>query len=76
MKPIDLFSKIYDMPMPVRTRLMSLGIPLIIPIASGLGIRLRALDDTHSESTMPFSRRSRNHVGSIYLGTLVVHAEL
>ncbi|HEY4220713.1 MAG TPA: DUF4442 domain-containing protein, partial [Myxococcota bacterium] len=39
-------------------------------------IRLRALDQQHSESTLPFSRRSRNHVGSIYLGTLVVHAEL
>jgi hypothetical protein len=72
---IDIFAKLYDAPRAVRTRLMTIGIPQVIPIAGGLGIKLVDVDDAHAISTMPYVRRSRNHVGSIYLGALLVQAE-
>ena len=76
MNAIDVFARIYDLPPLVRTRLLSAGIPRVIPLASGLGIRVCDVDDVHAMSTMPFSRRSRNHVGSMYIGALLVHAEI
>ena len=73
---IDVFARIYDLPPLLRNRAMSLGIPRVIPIASGLRINVRHVDGERSASSMPFTRRSRNHVGSIYLGALLVHAEV
>ncbi len=72
---IDVFGKIYDLPPIVRNRLLSAGIPRVIPIAGGLRIRVEDVDDARAVTTMPFTRRGRNHVGSLYLGALLVHAE-
>ena len=82
MTPIDLFARLYDLPPFARTRLLSAGIPRVLPIARGLRIHVDALDldvdggRARSATSMPFTRRSRNHVGSIYLGALLVQAEV
>jgi acyl-coenzyme A thioesterase PaaI-like protein len=55
---------------------LSAGIPRVVPIAGGLRIKVDEVDDEHAATSMPFTRRSRNHVGSIYLGALLVQAEV
>jgi hypothetical protein len=75
-QPIDLFARIYDLPPSIGTRMLSLGIPRVIPIARGLGISVDNVDDHGASSSMPLSRRARNHVGSIYIGALIIHAEV
>lgn len=76
MRAIDVFAMIYDAPPLVRTRLLSAGVPRVIPLTRGLQIRIEEADTVHAVTTMPFSGRSRNHVGSIYIGALVVQAEI
>jgi acyl-coenzyme A thioesterase PaaI-like protein len=73
--PIDLFAKIYDLPAAVRNPLLSAGIPRVIPIARGLKIAVVQVDDDGAELMMPFTRRSANHVGSMYIGALLILAE-
>ena len=76
LNPIDVFGRIFDAPAPVRLRLLSLGIPQVLPIAGGLQIRVREATTERAVTTMPRVRRTRNHVGSIYLGALMVQAEI
>jgi hypothetical protein len=73
---IDVFGRIYDAPDVVRLRALTWGIPKVLPIASGLKIRVREASLERSVTTMPLSRRSRNHIGSVYLGALMVQAEI
>jgi hypothetical protein len=74
-RPIDVFAKIYDLPPVVRNRLLTLGIPRVIPIAAGLKIRVDELDDAHACTTMPLTRRGRSHIGTMYIGAMLVQAE-
>lgn len=76
MNPIDVFGRIYDAPDVVRLRALSWGIPKVLPIAAGLKIRVREATLERAVTTMPLSWRSRNHVGSVYLGALMVQAEI
>lgn len=76
MNAFDLFPRIYDLPPALQYRLLNAGIPRVLPIASGLGIRVRELSDQRAVTTMPLSRKSRNHVGSMYLGATLVAAEV
>lgn len=76
MNAFDLFGKIYDLPPAVRNRLLSVGIPRILPVTTGLKLKVEHLDGDRSELSMPFTARARNHVGSIYLGALLIHAEV
>lgn len=76
MRAIDVFSKIYDAPAVVRTRLLTVGIPRVIALTRGLKICVEAADSEQAVTTMPLSSRSRNHLGSIYIGALLVQAEI
>ncbi len=76
MNAIDVFGRIYDAPDVVRLRALTWGIPKVLPIASGLKIRVREATLERSVTTMPLSWRSRNHIGSVYLGALMVQAEI
>lgn len=75
MRAIDLFARIYDLPPAVRNRLLSAGIPRVIPIAAGLRIKVLDVDDERAVTTMPYTRRASNHIGTLYIGALLVQAE-
>jgi acyl-coenzyme A thioesterase PaaI-like protein len=55
---------------------LSQGIPFIIPLARGLRARVVEVTDTRCELLMPATRRSRNHVGSMYFGAQMTLADL
>lgn len=76
MNAIDVFGRIYDAPDLVRLRALTWGIPKVLPIASGLKIKVREATLERAVTTMPLSWRSRNHIGSVYLGALMVQAEI
>jgi acyl-coenzyme A thioesterase PaaI-like protein len=56
--------------------MMTVALPLIIPMASGLGIRVEEVSETRSRSRLPLKWRTRNHVGSIYFGALMTVMEV
>lgn len=56
--------------------LLSRVIPWMIPLAGGLEVRVREVTDSRCELTMPVSRRTRNHVGSMYIGAQMTLADL
>jgi acyl-coenzyme A thioesterase PaaI-like protein len=56
--------------------MMTVALPRIIPMTSGLGIRVEEVSETRSRSRLPLNRRTRNHVGSIYLGAQVTAMEV
>lgn len=51
-------------------------ITYLIPLARGLDVRVREVTDTRCELTMPVSRRTRNHVKSMYIGAQMTLADL
>jgi acyl-coenzyme A thioesterase PaaI-like protein len=56
--------------------LLNRVIPWMIPLAGGLEVRVREVTDSRCEMTMPLSRRTRNHVGSMYIGAQMTLADL
>ena len=56
--------------------LLERAIPLMIPLSSGLAVRVVDVADTRAELRMPLRRRTRNHVGSMYFGAQMTLADL
>lgn len=56
--------------------MMTVALPTIIPMASGLGIRVEEVSQTRTRSRLPLKRRTRNHVGSIYFGAMMTAMEV
>lgn len=59
----------------IRRRLFLMGL-LKIPMIGFVRPKLKSLSDTTSEILVPFRRRSKNHLGSMYFGAMMVGAEL
>ncbi|MBN2361087.1 MAG: DUF4442 domain-containing protein [Deltaproteobacteria bacterium] len=51
-------------------------VPRLIPLAGGLKVRIRELSDMRCEVTMPATRRSRNHLGTMYFGAQMTLIDL
>jgi acyl-coenzyme A thioesterase PaaI-like protein len=47
-----------------------------IPLLAWTGARVVAVDDRHCVVRIPLRRRTRNHLGSMYFGVLMVGADL
>ena len=56
--------------------LMTVVLPHIIPMTAGLGLRVEEVSEARSRSRLPLTRRTRNHVGSIYFGALMTAMEV
>jgi acyl-coenzyme A thioesterase PaaI-like protein len=72
----DLVSRVREHSPTAANLLLDLTIPTLIPLASGLRVRVRAWSPDRCELTMPVSRRSRNHLGSLYFGAQMTLADL
>jgi acyl-coenzyme A thioesterase PaaI-like protein len=60
----------------LQKRAATAAIPRILPVTRGLGLKVLALDDDGCDLRLPFSKKSRNHVGGMYLGVLLIAAEV
>ncbi|WP_373047337.1 PaaI family thioesterase [Vulgatibacter sp.] len=56
--------------------MLGVGIHQIIPLTSGMGMKVLELSDRRAVSSLPLKRRTRNHVGSIYFGAQMTQAEI
>lgn len=72
----DILERIERAPKSVAFPVFSTFLPQILPITGGMGLRIVALDDDESRVEMPLKKKTRNHVGGIYLGALLIVAEV
>jgi len=72
----DILEKMERAPKSVSFPLFSALLPQILPITSGMGLRIVALNDDEARVEMPLKRKTRNHVGGVYLGALLIVAEV
>jgi len=72
----DLIERVREYSPAAANALYSRFIPVMIPLAGGLRVRVVEVTDTRAELAMPFRRRARNHVGSIYFGAQMTLADL
>jgi uncharacterized protein (TIGR00369 family) len=55
---------------------LSQAVPLIIPSAAGLGLKVELLTDARAQASLPLKRRTKNHVGSVYFGAQMTLMEI
>lgn len=72
----DLVERVRSYSPAAANALLNRVIPLMIPLAGGLEVRVREVDDSRCVLTMPLKRRTRNHVGSMYFGAQMTLADL
>jgi acyl-coenzyme A thioesterase PaaI-like protein len=72
----DLVERVREYSPTVANALLGRAIPLMIPLAHGLRVRVVDVNDTRAELSMPLRRRARNHVGSMYFGAQMTLADL
>jgi len=72
----DLVERVREYSPRAANALLGRAIPLMIPLAGGLGVRVVDVSDTRAELAMPLRRRARNHVGSMYFGAQMTLADL
>jgi len=76
MLALDLVDRLRAYSPSAANLVMGQALPLIIPLAGGLGIRVEELSSARAVATLPLKRRTRNHVGSVYFGAQMTLAEL
>lgn len=76
MLALDLIEKLRSLSPDAANVALGFGIPQIIPLTSGMGMRVEELSDARAVSTLPLKRRNRNHVGAIYFGAQMTQAEI
>lgn len=76
MDAFELVSRVRQHSPRAANMLLDLAIPRIIPLAGGLKVHVRHWSPDRCELEMPLSRRSRNHLGSMYFGAQMTLADL
>lgn len=76
MLAMDLVERLRSLSPAAANAVMGKALPLIIPLAGGLGIRVEEVTDARAVATLPLKHRTRNHVGSVYFGAQMTLAEL
>jgi acyl-coenzyme A thioesterase PaaI-like protein len=72
----DLVERVREYSPQLANILLARAIPLMIPLAHGLRVRVVEVTDARAELFMPLSRRVRNHVRSMYFGAQMTLADL
>ncbi|HYO51931.1 DUF4442 domain-containing protein [Archangium sp.] len=76
MLALELVDRLRGVSPAAANLVMTMALPRIIPMTSGLGIRVEEVSETRSRSRLPLKRRTRNHVGSIYFGAMMTAMEV
>lgn len=74
--PLKLLGQLAERYPSLERRAASAAIPRILPVTRGLGMQVVALDDDGCDLRLPFTKKSKNHVGGMYLGVLLIVAEV
>ncbi len=76
MLALELVDRLRQISPAAANLVLTLALPRIIPMTAGMGIRVEEVSETRARSRLPLRRRTRNHVGSIYLGAQVTVMEV
>jgi len=76
MRAFDLVQRIREHSPRAANLLLDLAIPRIIPLAGGLKVRVRSWSPVECQLEMPLTRRTRNHLGTMYFGAQMTLADL
>ncbi|WP_375765814.1 DUF4442 domain-containing protein [Archangium gephyra] len=76
MRALELVDRLRQVSPAAANLVMTVALPRIIPTAAGMGIRVEEVSETRARSRLPLTRRTRNHVGSIYFGAMMTVMEV
>lgn len=76
MLAFDLLTRLRSVSPAASRALLSRIIPSIIPLSGGMHIRVAEWTPTRCVMRLPFLRRNRNHIGSVYFGAQMTLADL
>ncbi|WP_233609759.1 DUF4442 domain-containing protein [Corallococcus sp. AB049A] len=73
---LELVEKVRQVSPGVANALTTLAVKNIVPLAAAMGYRIDEVTDSRVKATVPLDRKTKNHVGSVYLGAQVTVMEL
>lgn len=76
MNAFDIVARVREISPLAANALLNRAIPLIIPLASGLRVKVVENTERRCVLTMPVFRRTRNHLHAMYFGAQMTLADL
>jgi acyl-coenzyme A thioesterase PaaI-like protein len=76
MLALEMVEKLRQVAPGAANVLTTLAVKNIVPLAAAMGYRVEEVTDTRTRASVPLNRKTKNHVGSVYLGAQVTVMEL
>ncbi|NMO17120.1 DUF4442 domain-containing protein [Pyxidicoccus fallax] len=76
MLALDLVERLRQVSPSAANALLTVAVKNIIPLSAVMGFKVEDASDTRTRASVPLRRRTRNHVGGVYLGAQVTVMEL
>lgn len=73
---LEMVEKVRQVSPGAANALTTLAVKNIVPLAAAMGYRVDEVTDARVRATVPLNRKTKNHVGSVYLGAQVTVMEL
>ncbi|NNB94259.1 DUF4442 domain-containing protein [Corallococcus exiguus] len=73
---LEMVEKVRQVSPGAANALTTLAVKNIVPLAAAMGYRVDEVTDARVKATVPLNRKTKNHVGSVYLGAQVTVMEL
>ncbi|MBZ4415499.1 DUF4442 domain-containing protein [Myxococcus sp. RHSTA-1-4] len=76
MLALDLVERLRQVSPAAANALMTVAVKNVIPLSGVMGFKVEEVSDARTRASVPLRRRTRNHVGGVYLGVQVTVMEL
>lgn len=76
MLALDLVERLRQVSPAAANALVTVAVKNIIPLSAVMGFKAEEVSDERTRASVPLRRRTRNHVGGVYLGVQVSVMEL
>ncbi|MCP3135907.1 PaaI family thioesterase [Pyxidicoccus xibeiensis] len=76
MLALELVERLRQVSPAAANALMTVAVKNIIPLSAVMGFKVEEASDARTRASVPLKRRTRNHVGGVYLGVQATVAEL
>ncbi|MBU8898737.1 DUF4442 domain-containing protein [Corallococcus sp. H22C18031201] len=73
---LEMVEKLRRVAPGMANTLTTLAVKNIVPLASAMGYRVEEVSHSRTRASVPLNRKTKNHVGSVYLGAQVTVMEL
>jgi acyl-coenzyme A thioesterase PaaI-like protein len=76
MRALDFVERLRKVSPAAANAVMTVAVKSIIPLSAVMGFKVEDASDARTQASVPLKRRTRNHVGGVYLGVQVTVMEL